>query len=525
MTGTMGGGVASLVAPAFRSVPERAGSYADEVVDFAEAIGLGIDPEQADDLDAHCSFGPEGLPVAGESWELEGRQNGKTERVILPWTLFDFFVGPRGRIVDWTSHLMSTTVKTKVVVDNLVAANPLLSRRVKSIIDARGSEGIVLHRLPGEAAERTWSWTTRSAKAGRGGPADIWVADEGLFLSPAMIGARRPTLRSRTGAQVRGASSAGMATSTVLASVVRRGRAGDPRLVYVERCAPGGFDGSACELGPDCSHVFGSAEGCAMDREDLWHLANHAMARGRITAAKMRDERAAATNVELAREFGREGMGWHEDVATDDVPITAEVWQRFRDRSSRVADGVRPDAVVVAVRPDQSGALVALAGPRADGRTHLALIRRDRVPVLDGDGRQVLDDEGQPVTELLVGDRLVAEVVRLRREHKVRQVLVAPGPASRSVGQKLRDRLRATVQLVGRPDLDAAVASLRAGIREDDFRHRGDRIVAASLEAATSRRTSDGGWSIDTRGSEAGDELAFLVVALARWAARRRVRK
>ena len=184
----------------------------------------------------------------------------------------------------------------------------------------------------------------------------------------------------------------------------------------------------------------------------------------------------------------------------------------------------RPDVLVVAVRPDQAGAVVAVAGPRADGRTHVALIRRDRVPVVDAEGRPVLDDAGRPRTELLVGARLVSEVVRLRREHKVRAVLVVDGPASRPVADGLRQRLRAAVRIARREDVAAAVAGLRAGIREDDFRHRGDRIVQASLEAARPRRTSDGGWSIDT-GSGEGDALPFLVVVVARWAARRRVRQ
>ena len=499
-----------LVAPAFRVVPARVGTYVDEVLDFGRAIGHEPDPEQADDLDAHCSFGPGGLPVAGESWELEGRQNGKTDRVILLWTMFDFWVGPFGRLVDWTSHLMDTTRKTSRIVEALVESNPLLSRRVKSVSHARGSEGIVLHRLPGEDAEREWRWTTRSVAAGRGGPADVWVADEAMFLTPAMMGARRPTLRSRSAGQIRAASSAGLSTSRVLAAAVKRGRAGDDGIVYVERCAPGGFDGSLCELGADCSHVYGLAEGCAMDREELWTPANHAIRRGRITLAKLRDERRASTTVELALEFGREAMGWHEDVTADEETIDVETWDRFEDRSSGVADGARPDVLVVAVRPDASGSVVALAGPREDGRTHVALIRRDVVAGDDG-------------PEALVGDRLVTEVVRLRKDHRVRAVRVLAGPASRPVAQALRDRLRAASGVVQPEDQAAAVSSLLSGIRQDDFRHRGDRIVRASLEAARPRRTSDGGWAIDARVGN-GDALPFLVVVVARWAARRRAR-
>lgn len=479
------------VPPAYRWVPPRVGSYADEVVDFTTSIRHPVDLEQAADLDAMCSFGAGGLPVAGETWEIEGRQNGKTDRVVLPWTLFDFFVGPRGRIVDWTSHLVDTTLKTKRIVDALIEGNPELSRRVRAVVDARGSEAIYLHRLPGEPAEREWRWASRSEGAGRGGPATVWVADEGLFLTAGMIGARRPTLRSVEGSQLRGASSAALRKSGYLRSVVRRGRAGgDLGLVYVERCAPGGFDGSACALGAECSHVYGVAEGCALDDESTWHLANHAMARRRITYRKMRDERSSMDPV----EFAREGAGWHEP-GDDDAggTVDVETWDRFADRSSAIVDGRAPDAFVVGVRPDQSGSSIAVVGRRADGRLHVGLIRHGS----------------------LAGDDLVDEVVRLRREHRPRQVLVLAGASSATVAAALRRRCRAKV--VGPADQAAAAAGLLAGIRAGDFRHRGDRIVRASLEAASSRRTSDGAWSFDTREGDA--VLPVLVVVVARWAA------
>jgi hypothetical protein len=480
------------VAPACRWVPPRSGSYADEVVDFTSSLGHPVDVEQAADLDAMCSFGPGGLPVAGETWMLEGRQNGKTDRVVLPQTLFDFFVGPRGRIVDWTSHLVDTTLKTKRIVDQLIEGNPVLSRRVRAVVDARGSEGIYLHRLPGEPAEREWRWASRSEGAGRGGPADVWVADEGLFLSAGMVGARRPTLRSREGAQLRGASSAALRRSGYLRSVVKRGRAGgDLGLVYVERCAPGGFDGSACVLGAECSHVYGVAEGCALDDESTWHLANHALARGRITYRKMRDERSSMD----ATEFAREGAGWHEPGADDaGGTVDVETWDRFADRSSAIADGRAPAAFVVGVRPDQSGSSIAVVGRRADGRLHVGLIRHGA----------------------LAGDELVAEVMRLRREHRPRRVLVLAGASASSVAAGLKRRGR--VQVVGPVDQATAAADLLAGIRADDFRHRGDRIVRASLEAASSRRTPDGAWSFDTREGD-GSVLPVLVVVVARWAA------
>jgi len=258
--------------------------------------------------------------------------------------------------------------------------------------------------------------------------------------------------------------------------------------VYVERCAPGGFDGSECDDGPECSHVYGVARGCALDREDRWHLANHALARGRIRYATMRAERASLPAV----EFAREGAGWHEPGDGDDATIDVTVWDGFADRSSRVAEGARPAVLVVGVRPDGAGA-VAVAGPRDDGRLHLALIRDGVAP----------------------GQALVDEVLELRKRHKPRQLLVLGGPATKTTADLLRKRTR--VRLVTGPERAAAAADLLAGIRADDFRHRGDRIVRASLEAAPPRKTSDGGWQWD---AAAGAEVVpILLVTVARWAA------
>jgi len=487
----------SFVPAAFRWVPPRVGSYGAEVVDFSASIGHPVDAEQADDLDAMCSFGPGGLPVADESCLIEGRQNGKTDRVILPWTLCDFFVG-RARIVDWTAHLLDTTLKAKRIVDQLIAGNPELSRRVKRVVDARGSEEIILHQLPHEDAERSWRWTVRTDGAGRGGPADVWVADEALYLTPGMLGARRPTLRAREGSQLRLASSAGLKKSAYLASVVKRGRAGgDPGLIFVERAAPGSFLGETCALGEMCSHVFGQVEGCALDDESQWHHANHALARGRIRYGKLRQERAAATSTALATEFARETLGWHEAADAGEHTVSVDQWDGFEDRSSTVAEGQRPLVFVVGVQPGGAGA-VAVGGVRADGRLHVGLVR---YPSAGGE---------------LVGDALLRDVALLRAKHKPRRVLVLGGPASRTVRDDLARRVRA-LETVGPAEQSAAAADLLVGMRADDFRHRGDPIVRASLESSPPRRTTDGGWSFDTRAG--GVVLPIVLVTVARWRA------
>jgi hypothetical protein len=101
--------------------PGRRGSYGDEVVDWSASIGHPVDAEQALAIDAGASYGPGGNYLALEFAVKEGRQNGKTDRVVLPMTLADFFLF-RVPVITWTSHLMDTSLATFKVVKALVEA-------------------------------------------------------------------------------------------------------------------------------------------------------------------------------------------------------------------------------------------------------------------------------------------------------------------------------------------------------------------------------------------------------------------
>ena len=102
----------AFVAPAFLSIPDgRRGTLGPDVVDFTTSIGHPVDAEQAADIDAFASLGPDGNYLASEVCKIEGRQNGKTDRTLLPMTLYDFFV-LGAQFIDWTAHLMKTARKT-----------------------------------------------------------------------------------------------------------------------------------------------------------------------------------------------------------------------------------------------------------------------------------------------------------------------------------------------------------------------------------------------------------------------------
>jgi hypothetical protein len=344
--------------------PGRRGSYGDEVVDWSASIGHPVDAEQALAIDAGASYGPGGNYLALEFCVKEGRQNGKTDRTVLPMTLADLFLFGV-RVVTWTSHLMDTSLATFKVVKGLIDGNASLSRRVREVVESKSEQSIVL------MSGATMEFRTRVRGGGRGRTGDVWVADEALFLTGEQMGSRLSTLSSRPNPQVRYASSAALAESTHLRSLTRRGRAmSDPSLVFVEWKAPGGWKDPGCVQGLACSHAFGTP-GCTLDREELYHLANHAAGR-RISYAFMRTERRTLPPLEL----GRERLGWDEDGPDDGLRHPLDSEDYTATATAAAPQVVSPPVFFVTVGPDDLAVVAAAAARADDGRPHVELARR-----------------------------------------------------------------------------------------------------------------------------------------------------
>jgi hypothetical protein len=349
------------VEPAHLWVPEgRRGSYGPEIVEWSASIGHPVDDEQALAIDAIKSYGPGGKHLALEAVVKEGRQNGKTDRTILPVTLADLFLFGV-RTITWTAHLFDTCRATFLTVQQLIESNASLSRRVREVVESKSEQAIVL------MSGATMEFRTRVRGAGRGRTGDIWVADEALYLTGEQMGSRLSTLSSRPDPQVRYASSAEVVESTHLRSLTRRGRSGtDNTIVFVEWTAPGSWKEPGC-VQRECPHTYGTP-GCTLDREELWHLANHAAGR-RISYAFMRTERRTLPPL----EFGRERLGWGEDGPDDGLrhPLAPD------DYAATVGEGadVTSPAFFITIGADDV-AVVAVAATAPDGRPHVELARR-----------------------------------------------------------------------------------------------------------------------------------------------------
>lgn len=455
-----------LVTPAHLWIPDRVGSYGDEAIDLAELAGRTLDAEQRLAVDAMLSYGPGGRWVALEAAVLEARQNGKTSGILLPVVLADLFLFDADRIV-WTAHLFRTARDAFADVVALIDGTPYLSRRVKKITFANGEESVEL--MTGARLE----FLARSKGGGRGLGGKRLIMDEALFLSAESMGALIPTLSAREDPQINYGSSAGLGTSDHLRSLRNRGRkGGDPSLVWVEWCAPGGWDDPPCSAGRDCPHTVG-AEGCALDDESLWPLANPALGR-RITYEFVRAERRALP----WEEFGRERLGWFDlPLAVDERPIEPEDWAGC--------------ALEVAERPSGTPAFFIDCSPGLSSASISAATTHDGRPRIE------LSDY-RPGASWLEGED--GRVLELARRYPGARFAAFGSGAVATLLPGLAD-LGVEVEQFANQDMGRACGHLQKLVAIRGLSHDGNPLYESALKGAVKRPLGDDLWTWSRRKS------------------------
>jgi len=454
-----------LVEPAHCWVPARVGTYGDEAADLAEMAGRKLDAEQRLAVDAIMSYGPGGRWCALEAAVIMARQNGKTSGVLLPVVLADLFLFGADRIV-WTAHLFRTARDAFADVVSLIDGCAYLSRRVKKVTYANGEEAVEL--TSGARLE----FLARSKGGGRGLGGKRLVMDEALFLSAEAMGALIPTLSAREDPQILYGSSAGLGTSDHLRALRDRGRrGGDPSLVWVEWCAPGGWDDPPCERGRDCTHAVGEP-GCALDDESLWLRANPALGR-RITVDFVRAERRAMPPA----EFGRERLGWYDVPEQDDRPIDLDAWNACRLDLPDRPDGV--PCFFIDCSPGLASASIS-AAVMHEGRPHIELADyRAGVSWLEGERGRVAE----------LAARYPGARFAVFRAGAVSALL--PGFAEIGVD----------VELFTAQDMGRACAHFQKVVLSRGVTHDGAEPYAAALAGAVRRDMGDDLWTWSRRRS------------------------
>ena len=346
-------------APLYRTAPEWSETDGDLALGLAVDLGWSLDEVQRWHVDQMLAVAGDGLPACGEVAIIGPRQTvGKTVGMAVA-ALFDVFLAGVPLHV-WTAHLYSTSQKTYRDMQRRILRN----REYASRCDFRETNGEQAIIVDGGAS--VLEFHARSGKGGRGFTTSRLTLDEWLFGRSGDLGALAPTMVTMPEAQVRYASSAGKLESSALREVVKRGRAGDEGLAYVELGAPrvpcGADEGVVPALLSQsrCRHELADPT-CALNDRSLWWHANSGLWSGRVREADVAKQRRMLSALEFAREF----LSWHEDPPDGDGGALDVA--RFESLADPDATRGRPVSFGVAVAPDRSWSAVAVAWRRGAG--------------------------------------------------------------------------------------------------------------------------------------------------------------
>lgn len=473
-----------LVKPNFQHAPEWAETFGPEVAELCSYADYTPDPEQEAVLDAVFAIRADGKSVCFDTTVIAARQTIKTgveKMCAIGW----LYVVPQELII-WSSHEMDTTSEAHRDLAALIENAPALAKRLKPG-PARG-----ITYAPGKQLIETKSgqrvkFKARTTSGGRGLAGNKIVLDEGFALKAAHMGALLPTLNAIPDPQLIIGSSAGKLDSDILRSFRDRGRADKGgRSSYFEWGAPR----EACDAGDDCTHLYGVAQGCALDRRDLWAVA--------ITTYGIRTDEEKIESFRRTmppEEFAREFLVWWDDPHTSG-PFPAGAWEACADDGigddglsvSKIAGQVH---VAIDMAWDRRSCALGVAGSRDDGRTQLELV-----------------DETRTGTDWLASR--AAEVVQ---RHDAEGVIVDPASAAGSVIPDLRSLDVEVIEVTGREFAQACGWLYDGVIRQDTVHLRQGRLDRAVGGAV--RKSSGDAWRWDRL--QGADISPLVAVTLAAW--------
>lgn len=440
-----------LVEPAFKTFPPYSQTLGPEVADLAALAGFAPDPEQRLALDLIFALNDQGKSAAFEFAVVVARQNLKTgvfKQAALGW----LFITDQ-RLVVWSAHEFSTTQEAFRDMAALIEGCSYLSRRVKRIYRGNGDESIEL--MSGQRL----LFKARTKTGGRGLTGDKVVLDEAFALQPDHMGSLMPTLSVRPDPQLVYGSSAGLARSEVLRKIRDRGRSGNAsRLAYLEWCAEQGL---RCQESP-CRHEFG-ADGCVLDRRDLWKAANPLLGRTRPNGTSLTYEYVAAEREALPpEEFARERMGWWDDPAVGEPAFGPGFWEAC---ATTISPQSPPGSLAVAVSFDLTKAAIAAAAQDGE-ETHVK-------PLQHGPGT----------------GWIVQRAKQLQDQYGPEVLIDGRGPAAMLIEPLQQAGVR--LRVVDTREVLDACAGLFDLVRERKVRHQSYDELDAAVTAAVKRDVGD----------------------------------
>lgn len=408
--------------------PEFSSSLGDDACALAEAVGLNLDPWQKHVVNVALGLGENGKWAAFEVGLLVPRQNGKGA-VLEALGLASLFLIPEEKLILHSAHEFKTAQEAFLRIKTLVEGSDMLMKRVKAIRNANGEEGI--HLRDGSRLR----FVARSKGSGRGFSADRVILDEAQELPVSTMDALIPTLSSRPNPQIiyTGTVPSILNDSAVWKGVRDRGREGADGLAWLE-WSPG-------EKWED-----------ADDRE-AWYTANPAIGY-RLSEEYIERERQVLTD----DSFRRERLSIWDD-AVQGVVIKPDDWAACLDHGSREKDDL---AMAIDVAADRSSSSIAMAGRRADGRTHVEVIENRGGTGWVPDRLAQLVADWEPVAVMVDSIGTSGEMIPRLRQRGIEPLVGNTRDATQGAGDFLTAVQDGQLRHIGQLVLDEAVMNARS---------------------------------------------------------------
>ncbi|QDP44118.1 terminase large subunit [Gordonia phage JuJu] len=465
---------------------ESPGDDSDGVkaVELGRRVGKKAMPWQSTMLRAWMRRRPDGLWTHPECVAIIARQNGKTLLVIIRilWGLF-LANDRQGERIVYSAQRWATAEDVYKRVWAIIDARPWLRRRVVAHTCSGGRGYIETDRGARVA------FVTRSADLGKGfDEVDLVIYDEAYNLTGVQTDALDPTQLASKNAQTIYLSTAvdedTMPNCQVLASIRRRGLAGEEELYFAEWLAP---------------------EDMPIDEVSTWEYANPSF--GVIQKARfLRTKLANAKTTRKRRGFELEYLNrgrWPKDEEELELLIDLEEWSTMRNPSPEL---VGPIALGLSRTRNRERWALAAAQHTTAGKVHVEVgYFREATAAAVVSFILAVVERSDPVALVMDSHDQAKPIVPLLLQAELEPELMTTPQVATACGGFLDDATSSMLSHVGQEILvDAVADASKRDLPQGDFVW--DDTVgdsAAPLKAITAAR-----WGLLTFGARAAKRPA-----------------
>jgi len=436
------------------------------VAEVAAQIGVPLMPWQQYVADVALEIDPEtGRLAYREICLTVPRQSGKSTLILALSTHRGLAFAGRQVIRYGAQTRNDARQKWEDDYVAMLEASPL--HKLFTVRKTNGNEAIIFKK-----SRSRWGITANTEKSGHGSTLDQAFLDEGFSQVDARLEqAFKPAMITRPQPQFWVVSTAGtLEDSIYLLGKRDRGRAQvedglTKGVAYFEWSAPDDADPADRDVWRACMPAL-KCNGGIID-EDAIESDFHSM--------------------ELS-EFRRAYLNQWVDKSVVDPVIPHDVWSALADPASQVANTL---VFALDATPDRSGAAIAVAGRRADGRGHVEVV------------------DARPGTGWVV-DR----VVELQERHKPAAWVLDPASAAGAWLPALQENGLEPLLVTGREMGQACGAFYEDAVEAAAFRHLDQPQLNAALSGARKRPLGDA-WGWHRRDS--GVDISPLVAVTLAW--------